>query len=94
MDWLGTATSVSAFILLVYGITNSSHLGWKSPDILAPFIVGLLILGAFIYIELKIATHPLLPFSLFATKGMTALALCMFLCFGAFGIYLFYAAFL
>ncbi|KAF2727645.1 major facilitator superfamily transporter [Polyplosphaeria fusca] len=93
MDWLGTATSVSALILLVYGITNSSHLGWTSAAILAPFLVGILMLISFVYVEWRVAKHPILPSTIFAQKGMTPLALCMFLCFGSFGIFLFYAAF-
>jgi MFS family permease len=93
IDWLGTATSVSVFVLLVYGITNSAHLGWNSAAILAPFIVGIAMLGAFIYVEWRIAKQPLIPASLFAQKGMFPMAVVMFLCFGSFGVYLFYAAF-
>lgn len=93
MDWLGTVTSVSALILLVYGITNSSHLTWTSTAILVPFLIGIVMLFGFVYVEWKIAKHPILPLSLFAQKGMTPLAICMFLSFGSFGIYLFYAAF-
>ena len=95
MDWLGCGTSILALILLVYAITDSAHVsrGWASPQILVTSILGVLLLGAFVYVEGWVAKHPILPFSLFKPKYMKPLVLCLFLCYGSFGIYLFYVSF-
>ncbi|KAI0016284.1 membrane transporter [Xylariomycetidae sp. FL0641] len=94
MDWWGCATSVAALLLLVYSITDSSHVegGWRSPQILVTFILSVFCLGAFAYVEARVAVYPLLPPSLDAQKSTAALFLCLLLGFGAFGIYLFYAS--
>ncbi|KAL8424174.1 hypothetical protein RB596_004133 [Gaeumannomyces avenae] len=100
MDWLGCATSIPGLMLLVYAITdspyqvaNGSLSGWRSPQILVTFILGVLLLAAFVYIEGWVATAPLVPPSIFKVKHISALFLCMFVSFGSFGIYLLYASF-
>ncbi|KAK7927653.1 hypothetical protein PG985_004651 [Apiospora marii] len=93
MDWWGCATSVSALILTVYAVTESSKSGWQSPGIIVPFILGLLLLGAFVYVEARVAKDPILPLSIFSTKDIAPLFVALFLAYGSFGIYLFYASF-
>ncbi|KAK8080059.1 major facilitator superfamily transporter [Apiospora hydei] len=93
MDWWGCATSVSALILTVYAVTESSKSGWQSPGIIVPFILGLVLLGAFIYVEARVAKDPILPLSIFSTKDIGPLFVALFLAYGSFGIYLFYASF-
>ncbi|KAK7982046.1 major facilitator superfamily transporter [Apiospora saccharicola] len=93
MDWWGCATSVSALILIVYAVTESSKSGWQSPGIIVPFILGLLLLGVFVYVEARIAKDPILPLSIFSTKDIAPLFVALFLAYGSFGIYLFYASF-
>jgi MFS family permease len=95
MDWLGTATIVPGLMLLVYSITDSSHApqGWKTTYIYLTFIFGVIFLGAAFYIEGWVAKTPLLPFDLFEVKRMKPLVLSLFLSYGIFGIYLFYASF-
>ncbi|KAI6547512.1 hypothetical protein MCOR03_011310 [Pyricularia oryzae] len=95
MHWLGCATSIPGLMLVVYAITDSPHVqnGWRSPQILVTFILGILFLAAFVYVEGWVAKDPLLPPNLFAVKHITALFIVMFMSFGAFGIYLLYASF-
>ncbi|KAJ0104021.1 hypothetical protein J7T55_009685 [Diaporthe amygdali] len=95
MDWWGCATSIPGIFLLVYAITESSHVrgGWGSPQIIVTFVLGALLLAGFVYVENRRATHPLLPASIFAPKHMVPLFLYLFLVYGCFGIYLFYASF-
>jgi MFS family permease len=94
MDWWGTVTLVPSLILLVFAITDSSHApkGWANPYINVPFILGVLGLGAFVYVECRVAESPLLPLSLFAPKSMIAVSLCLLCFWGTFGIYLMYAS--
>ncbi|KAI0842205.1 membrane transporter [Hypoxylon sp. FL0890] len=95
MDWWGCLTSVSSLSLLTYAITDASHVDrhWASPQILVTCILGIIALAAFIYVEGWVATSPLLPFDLFATKYISPLFLALFFGCGCFGIYLFYASF-
>ncbi|KAI1506288.1 membrane transporter [Biscogniauxia marginata] len=95
MDWLGSVTSLSSLSLITYAITDASHVDgeWASPKIFVTFILGILMLGGFIYIEGWVAKTPLLPFSLFAIKYTKPLFLTLFFAYGSFGIYLFYASF-
>ncbi|KAJ5749242.1 uncharacterized protein N7511_010938 [Penicillium nucicola] len=95
MDWLGFITIVPGLILVVFGITDSSHApnGWATPYIYITFIIGGLLLCTAFYIEGWVAEQPLLPFDLFASKYMKPLCVSLFFSYGVFGIYLFYASF-
>ena len=93
MDWIGCATIIPALFLLVYAITDSARAGWASARILAPFLIGLALLGVFVYVEGWLAEDPLLPASTFEAKGTAVLFLQLFIAYGSFGIYIFYASF-
>ncbi|CAI6332752.1 unnamed protein product [Periconia digitata] len=95
MDWMGTATIIPALVLIVYAITDGSHApnGWATPYIPVTFVLGWLFFGAFVYIEGWVAEQPLLPFDIFQVKGMGPLASALFLQYGTFGIFVFYASF-
>ncbi|KZL85084.1 major facilitator superfamily transporter [Colletotrichum incanum] len=95
MDWWGCGTSIPGLMLLVYAITDSPHVdnGWASPQILATFHLGIIFIGAFVYVEGWVSTAPLLPRQLFAPKYTIALFCCLCIAFGSFGIYLLYASF-
>lgn len=95
MDWWGCASSIPGIFLLVYAITESSHVrgGWGSPQIIVTFVLGILFLVGFVYVENRRAMHPLLPASIFSPKHTVILFLYLFLVYGCFGIYLFYASF-
>lgn len=95
MDWWGTAAVVPGLALVIFALTDGSHAphGWATPYIPASFVVGCLFLCAFVYIEGWVADQPLLPFQMFSVKGMKPLAVALFLQYGTFGIFLFYASF-
>ena len=89
MDYLGALTIVCGLALTVFAITQSAHAseGWKTPYILACFILGSLSLIAAIYIETYVATAPLLPASIFTTSCMGPLLLALFCLYGTWGIF-------
>lgn len=95
MDWLGVATIVPGLILVVYALTDGSHApqGWRTPYIIATFVLGALLLCAAVYVEGWVASQPLLPSELFRPKYMRRLAASMFLSYGVFGLFLFYASY-
>lgn len=95
MDWWGTCTIVPGLVLLVFAITDGSHApnGWATPYIPVTFVLGWIFVGVFVYLEGWVVEQPLLPGDLFHVKGMKALTLALFLEYGVFGIFLFYASF-
>ncbi|PVI01072.1 MFS general substrate transporter, partial [Periconia macrospinosa] len=95
MDWLGTAAIIPALVLIVFAITDGSHApnGWATPYVPITFVVGCLFFAGFVYIEGWVAEQPLLPFDMFDVKGMKPLAAALFLQYGTFGIFIFYASF-
>lgn len=94
MDYLGLFTIVPAIILITFAITTggSASSGWRTPYIPITFVIGMLFLGAAIYIEGWVAEQPLLPRDLFAAKYMKRFTLSLFFAYGVFGIFLFYAS--
>lgn len=95
MDWMGAATIVPGLLLVVSAITDSSHAppGWSTPYIYVTLIIGVVFLCCAFYVEGWISDKPLLPFDLFKRKAMRPLIAALFLTYGVFGIYLFYASF-
>ncbi|KAH6608388.1 major facilitator superfamily transporter [Trichoderma cornu-damae] len=95
MDWWGVFTTVPGLVLLIYALTDSANAphGWASPQILATLILGLVFLGAAVYVEGWVAEAPLIPADIFRVKCMKRMLLCLFITWGVFNIYLFYANF-
>ncbi|KAF2643888.1 MFS general substrate transporter [Massarina eburnea CBS 473.64] len=95
MDWLGTATIVPALVLIIFAITDGSHApnGWATPYIPITFVIGWLFVGLFVYVEGCVSEQPLIPGDMFNIKGMKALTVALFLQYGTFGIFIFYASF-
>ncbi|KAI1501582.1 major facilitator superfamily domain-containing protein [Biscogniauxia marginata] len=95
LDWLGIATVVPGLVLVVYALTDGGHApdGWGTPYIYVTFVIGVLLLCAFTYIEGWVSTRPLLPAEMFRTKYMKRFVASIFCSFGVFGVYLFYASY-
>ncbi|KAF5640020.1 multidrug resistance [Fusarium tjaetaba] len=89
MDYPGAITIVSGLTLVVFSILQSAHApsGWRTPYIPICFGIGVLSLLAAVYIETRVATHPLLPASIFTTPCMSPLLLALFLLYGTWGIF-------
>ncbi|KAI8846774.1 major facilitator superfamily domain-containing protein, partial [Chytridium lagenaria] len=66
IDWLGTFLLITAVILILIPLQGGGSLyAWNSPVVIACFILGVLFLGMFIYVEGWVAKNPVIPFSLF-----------------------------
>lgn len=95
MDWLGAVLSVCGLILFTFAVIDSSHAPrqWKTPYIYILFILGSFLLLAAAYVEVRVATEPLLPVSLFKVPCMPALVIALFFTYGSLGVFLLYATF-
>ncbi|WP_405913399.1 MFS transporter [Streptomyces sp. NBC_00963] len=77
MDWWGNVTFAVGLISVLVGITygiqpyGGSTMGWLNPWVLAALIGGVVVLGAFVWIETQVA-EPLFRLSLFRLRAFTA----------------------
>lgn len=89
-DFIGAGFAVTGCICLLFGLTQGSVVQW-SPYTYALVVVGILLLIAFFFVE-RWVSRPLIPNSLWKTKGFTPLMVAYFLGYGAFsGAWQFYA---
>ncbi|KAF7542416.1 hypothetical protein G7Z17_g11592 [Cylindrodendrum hubeiense] len=95
MDWWGLCTMVPGLILIIYAITDSrqAKLGWAAPQIIVCLVLGIFFLAAFVYVEGWKASSPLIPPEIFQVKSMKRMLATLFLIWGVYSIYLFYANF-
>ncbi|CDM38094.1 hypothetical protein DTO013E5_8794 [Penicillium roqueforti] len=60
IDIMGSVVFVIGIALLVYGLNDSPRSGWSSAPVLVGIILGVCLLGAFVFIEMKVA-NPCIP---------------------------------
>lgn len=62
MDWLGSFLSALFSIAILVPLSGGgSTFAWHSPTVIALLVVGVLALGAFIFVEARVAALPLFP---------------------------------
>ncbi|KAA8905154.1 hypothetical protein DIURU_001582 [Diutina rugosa] len=88
-DWLGSVVGVSGLILLNFAWNQGPNVGWEKVYVYVLLIVGIVMLVAFVYVELHIATDPLIPRVAF--RGETGFVLACIGCgWSCFGVWLYY----
>lgn len=89
LDMAGTLTGVAGLVLLNLSWNQAPIVGWGEPYVYVCLILGFLFLGAFFYIEIYYAMHPLIPFK--ALRSDVAFVLGAIACgWGCFGIWFYY----
>src|SRR5271167_842984 len=76
-DWPGVASFSAALFMLVFALLRGNTLGWASFTIVTLLAGAVVMLGAFIVIELR-STHPMLPLELFGKRAFTGVQLAAF----------------
>ena len=69
-DVAGAVTVTAALSILVYAVVDATASGWGSTKTLSLIALSLVLLAAFVAIELR-ATKPLVPFSIFRIRTLT-----------------------
>ncbi len=87
-DAFGAASSTSALVVLVYAISQASHVGWAATQTVAMLTVGAALLGAFFVIEARVEA-PLLPLRLFRLSSVAGSNAVGFLLTGSFYTFIF-----
>lgn len=78
IDWLGLVLLSTSLTLIMLGFTRANRAGWSSPQIVASFAVGALLLPAFIAVERR-TRHPLIDLGLFRSGPFVMACLSAFL---------------
>jgi EmrB/QacA subfamily drug resistance transporter len=85
LDPAGAALSVVGLASLLYGIIEAPVYGWLSPTIVAALALGVVVLVAFVFVEVS-SSHPMLDVRFFANPRFTAASLSVTVVyFGLFG---------
>lgn len=88
-DCWGTTVGVAGLIFLNVAWNQAGVVGWQEPYTYVFLILGVLLLGLFVYIEHKVS-HPLLELRKFAVPTLYILA-CLAVGWGCFGIWVYYS---
>ena len=78
LDVPGALTGTFGLLGLVYGLSRAAEEGWTDTVTLASLVVGVALLGLFIFVESR-AEHPLLPFRIFMHRTRAASFVAMML---------------
>ena len=82
-DALGATLITASLIGITFGIVRTDTLGWGSTGVLVPLAVGLALMGAFVFVEAKVAKAPLVPLSIFRFERLRAANLVVLLMYAA-----------
>ncbi|OAA56772.1 MFS transporter [Cordyceps fumosorosea ARSEF 2679] len=90
LDAPAAVVGVVALVLFNFAWTQAPISGWGTPTVLVPLILGLLLFGGFVYLEVKMSEYPLLPFDAFKPDICFVLAalVCGWATFGVWTLYL------
>src|SRR5882724_13176446 len=89
LDWWGAIVGTLGLGALVYGLIESSRLGFGDRSLIAALAVAIALLALFFIVEARIP-HPMLPLSLFRSRMFAGANLLTFLLYGALGGTLFF----
>lgn len=61
IDFLGAFTLVTAVFLLLFGLDNGANEGWSRTITVVPLALAPVLFAVFVFIEMKVASHPFAP---------------------------------
>lgn len=74
IDWAGILTATTAIVLLLIPLSGGgSYFSWSSSMVVSMLSIGSCSLLAFLYVEWRVATLPMMPFSMFTTPPVAAI---------------------
>jgi EmrB/QacA subfamily drug resistance transporter len=71
-DVTGAVLVTAGIVSLTFGIVRTDTLGWGSSGVLGPLALAVVLLGAFAYVESRVAQAPLVPLSIFKLPQLRA----------------------
>jgi EmrB/QacA subfamily drug resistance transporter len=89
LDWLGAILTILGLGLLVYGLIESSRLGFADPRVWVALVGGIFFLATFLWFEAR-TKNPMLPLALFRSRDFAGANLLTLLLYSALGGTLFF----
>ena len=89
LDWWGAILGAFGLGALVYGLIESSRLGFGDRSVIAALVAAAALFSLFVIIEARVP-NPMLPLALFRSRTFTGANLLTFLLYGALGGTLFF----
>ena len=89
VDWLGAILAALGLGALVYGLIESSQVGFNDHSVIMALAAGVVILILFLFIESRLSS-PMLPLTLFRSRTFAGTNLLTFLLYAALGGTLFF----
>jgi EmrB/QacA subfamily drug resistance transporter len=77
LDIAGSVTVTAGLVSLVFGIVETEQHGWTSPWTIVPILLAVALFAAFVWIEMRVATNPLMSFSLFRSRSVRGANICV-----------------
>ncbi|KAG0380994.1 hypothetical protein BGX24_001706 [Mortierella sp. AD032] len=74
IDFLGVSTFTVGIVCVIFYLTEGPASGWAVAKTLAPFIIGVILLVAFVFIEYKI-DYPIMPLYIWNSRRLVASSL-------------------
>ncbi|KAI8871815.1 MFS general substrate transporter [Ramicandelaber brevisporus] len=70
IDYLGAFLLCAGLVCLLLSLSwGGRDYPWNSVQVIALLVVGIIVLGVFVYVELKVAKEPLIPLRLFGIRN-------------------------
>src|SRR5947199_7305573 len=89
VDWLGAILAALGLGALVYGLIESSQVGFNDRSVIMALAAGLVVLILFLFVESRLS-QPMLPLTLFRSRTFAGTNLLTFLLYAALGGTLFF----
>src|SRR4026209_926874 len=89
VDWLGAILAALGLGALVYGLIESSQVGFKDRSLIMALAAGVIVLILFLFVESRLSS-PMLPLTLFRSRTFAGTNLLTFLLYAALGGTLFF----
>jgi len=71
-DLTGAVLVTASLVSLTFGIVRTDTLGWGASGVLIPLIGGVILMAAFLLVETRFASQPLVPLSIFRIGQLRA----------------------
>ncbi|KAF8941414.1 hypothetical protein BGZ58_009497 [Dissophora ornata] len=91
IDVAGALTATSSLICIIYYISAGSATGWASVQTLPVLAAGLVLFTAFIWIEMRWVSNPIMPFRIWHLKNFSSAFIAIMFLQGQFQGYTYYA---
>ena len=89
VDWLGAILAALGLGALIYGLIESSQVGFKDRSVIMALAAGVVVLILFFFVESRLSS-PMLPLTLFRSRTFAGTNLLTFLLYAALGGTLFF----